>query len=882
MIGSHLLMLHLTQVSIVALIVWSVTQIFFRRRSHVSHALWALVLLKCVTPPIFQSPIGFFSWSNQLLNANVKNGIETLKPSPMQHSAAGDFAEIRPPTVRVVIPLNRIPPASHAARVSRQGNRAGEHELSSFLYKHRILATSLSISLVFGIYFAMRLGCFLFRVHRLARQQSDQIIDLNLHAETIAKGLAQRLGVKRGVRVSVLDATIGPAIVGLIWPRILLPKIVVENARPEELQALLAHELIHFRRGDLWWSTLQAFALALTWCNPLTWLASKRFSQEAENCCDEETVASLNIAPATYARCLLTVLEHKQTLRAAPLLPGVKPVDVTVSRLERIMRFGQGSHSRCPRWISLLLLIGAILVLPCASDSTAQEGKKNLRSPSSTPTESGEVSTGEESDSDQETVASTTTKLDEDLRAFVNSKQLEELGYFFESVSASGALEKLHEEGCTDEQAREKLQNMMPLGEFYSSKSKTTIHGLTIQVVNPDGGASIMIGGEHPAARIVGDKLYILGTRNDIDTAKETLLRMQEFGSGILKYTVRIMEIPTEQLLDSMQDWQVLGRTQLGGNNEVVSAIQVDPSSDSESNVVVTASATGLNDLWSVKTSGALQDEQIRKLISMGEILSAPKLTGHNGVPIELMVGSEVPYVTGFETETDDNGNTITTNKQKIEFATAGIRLRLLGLLDKQESEIDLDMVFEQSDVKDVNTFTFNTESGPATIQMPVINGSKMQTNCKLPVDQTIAICASPIVVESAVKKSVPILGKIPLLGRAFSSTTTSSKLVSRVVLIECSVIDGESETTKSVTSSASLSATPVSIELDPSSILAPATPLTPQQEVLPQPIPNALPATSPAGAQLENPDEPTKEDAASLTPEEETQIFTFYSGGIR
>ena len=65
MIGTgfaDLLLVQTIQVSALAVLIWLLVRIMAKDRPHLAHALWALVLLKCVTPPVFASPISPFSW----------------------------------------------------------------------------------------------------------------------------------------------------------------------------------------------------------------------------------------------------------------------------------------------------------------------------------------------------------------------------------------------------------------------------------------------------------------------------------------------------------------------------------------------------------------------------------------------------------------------------------------------------------------------------------------------------------------------------------------------------------------------------------------------------------------------------------------------------
>jgi hypothetical protein len=79
---------------------------------------------------------------------------------------------------------------------------------------------------------------------------------------------------------------------------------------------------------------------------------------------DEELIAELRCDPAGYARTLLTVLELKQTLRPVPGFPGMKPVEITSKRLERIMSLGQGCRNRTPRWCWVALIVVLAATLP--------------------------------------------------------------------------------------------------------------------------------------------------------------------------------------------------------------------------------------------------------------------------------------------------------------------------------------------------------------------------------------------------------------------------------------------------------------------------------------------------------------------------------------
>ncbi|HRE99794.1 MAG TPA: M56 family metallopeptidase, partial [Pirellulaceae bacterium] len=68
--------------------------------------------------------------------------------------------------------------------------------------------------------------------------------------------------------------------------RLVVPAIAWKELGPARRRAILAHELGHVVRGDLWTSTLARSIALLHWFNPCAWLAARRFDEAAEWACD--------------------------------------------------------------------------------------------------------------------------------------------------------------------------------------------------------------------------------------------------------------------------------------------------------------------------------------------------------------------------------------------------------------------------------------------------------------------------------------------------------------------------------------------------------------------------------------------------------------------
>jgi beta-lactamase regulating signal transducer with metallopeptidase domain len=80
-----------------------------------------------------------------------------------------------------------------------------------------------------------------------------------------------RVGLRRTPVLVVTPESLGPCIVGTWNPRIVLPESVLAESSTGRICHVLAHELAHLVRGDLWTNWLLLAARSLHWFNPVAW-----------------------------------------------------------------------------------------------------------------------------------------------------------------------------------------------------------------------------------------------------------------------------------------------------------------------------------------------------------------------------------------------------------------------------------------------------------------------------------------------------------------------------------------------------------------------------------------------------------------------------------
>jgi bla regulator protein blaR1 len=168
------------------------------------------------------------------------------------------------------------------------------------------------------------------------------------------------LSTGRGCKLPVryTNAAVEPGLVGVWRPVLLLPHGIERRLAPAEFEAVLAHELNHYRRRDNLTAVAHMLVEALFWFHPLTWWVGARLVAERENACDE-AVIDQGHDPGTYAEGLLNVCEHHLAL-SIPLAAGVSGGDLK-RRVVTIMRSTPMSDMKFSR--KLLLLSFAIMAL---------------------------------------------------------------------------------------------------------------------------------------------------------------------------------------------------------------------------------------------------------------------------------------------------------------------------------------------------------------------------------------------------------------------------------------------------------------------------------------------------------------------------------------
>ena len=147
-------------------------------------------------------------------------------------------------------------------------------------------------------------------------------------------------GVPKRLRVCKTSAAVSPMVMGIFRPVLILPETALTESR---LPYVLRHELVHYRRGDIFWRWLAVLATSIHWFNPVVYVAAAQMQEACEISCDWCVVRSMEQAKRDdYMRVILELLaeamakkqilttqmasEKKQLQRRFTMIRNQKPV----------------------------------------------------------------------------------------------------------------------------------------------------------------------------------------------------------------------------------------------------------------------------------------------------------------------------------------------------------------------------------------------------------------------------------------------------------------------------------------------------------------------------------------------------------------------------
>lgn len=112
------------------------------------------------------------------------------------------------------------------------------------------------------------------------------------------------------IEIKICKKAHSPMMIGFYRPVLLLPHEQYSN---EDLSVILKHELIHYKRHDIWYKLLLLVVNSIHWFNPLVYLMVREANKDIELFCDAEVVEKESVHfRKQYCEIILSVTVERQ------------------------------------------------------------------------------------------------------------------------------------------------------------------------------------------------------------------------------------------------------------------------------------------------------------------------------------------------------------------------------------------------------------------------------------------------------------------------------------------------------------------------------------------------------------------------------------------
>lgn len=231
------------------------------------YALWFLVLLRLCIPVTFESrfhPIRLPQPTAAILS-NAPNTLAAEPISTLEPQSGGAADTVLPDGGPITVKPERAP-----------------LDWRQWL----LIGWGAGAALVLGAYLAT--GWQLSRrIRRTGNVPGERTLE---QYERVRSGM----GIRGKVPVLLLPDIQSPALTVQFRPKLLLPERLLYEANAEKMAFSMAHELMHYKRGDYLVCLLLILLRAAYWFNPVVWILPHFLRLDMESACDAQVVRSMN------------------------------------------------------------------------------------------------------------------------------------------------------------------------------------------------------------------------------------------------------------------------------------------------------------------------------------------------------------------------------------------------------------------------------------------------------------------------------------------------------------------------------------------------------------------------------------------------------------
>ena len=351
------------------------------KRPPLTRALWVLVLLKLLTPPLWHVNV---PRPNHPAETRPQMTVVDSQVNATEIPITTEVPELEGVTIEPA-PVRDAAPISTAPAIQRPHVRWWRAVLGYWP------AAVLGVWVLGIVVHLVSATASVARMRRLTRRAAP------VDSVTLARAreLARRLGLGRCPSVLYVDGPMSPMLCAIgTSPRLLLPAELWFRLDAGQRDTVLTHELAHLKRGDHWVRALEVLVACVYWWHPVVWWARRAIREATEQCCDAWVLWALPRSAASYATALIEAIDFISTARPAmpALASGMGQFTDLKRRLVMIKRGTAGKALTWPALGAVCALGGLVLPLAPSFGQVAGNSAPVSAGPAAETTPTGTVS----------------------------------------------------------------------------------------------------------------------------------------------------------------------------------------------------------------------------------------------------------------------------------------------------------------------------------------------------------------------------------------------------------------------------------------------------------------------------------------------------------
>jgi len=200
-------------------------------------------------------------------------------------------------------------------------------------------------------------------IHSIWRWGEDVNDDRTL---SILQRVKEEMSITKTICLQQSELVGSPLLTGIQYPRIMLPKVDIPD---DEMALVLKHELVHYKRKDVWYKGLVLFTVALHWFNPIVYVIARRIGIQCEKSCDDEVIKYKDADTRLhYCKTIINSIRSAKpaTALSTTFYGGKKEMKSRITSIMDMSRKKRGTIVICAALI-LSLVIGATFAINAAA-----------------------------------------------------------------------------------------------------------------------------------------------------------------------------------------------------------------------------------------------------------------------------------------------------------------------------------------------------------------------------------------------------------------------------------------------------------------------------------------------------------------------------------